>query len=94
GNVNPSDAIEVTYNMEDEVMSQMYNEMDGVLKLFFERGSLRLLGGWMVGVHSQYLINEIGQAVAHGLTARQLAEFADQHPSTNEIVSYAARKVL
>lgn len=88
------ETIEATYNMEDEVMSQIYDEREGVLKLIFERGSLRLIGAWMVGVHSQYLINEVGQAVAHGLTARQLASFADQHPATNEIVTYAARKVL
>ena len=86
--------IEATYNMEDEVMSQIYDEREGMLKLIFERGSLRLIGAWMVGVHSQYVINELGQAVAHGLTAKQLASFADQHPATNEIVAYAARKVL
>lgn len=88
------DIIEATYNMEDEVMAQIYNEREGMLKLIFEKGSLRLIGAWMVGVHSQYLVNELGQAVLHGLTARQLASFADQHPSTNEIIAYAARKVL
>lgn len=88
------ETIEAIYNMEDEVMSQIYDEREGMLKLIFERGSLRLIGAWMVGVHSQYLINEVGQAVAHGLTARQLASFADQHPATNEIVAYTARKVL
>ncbi|BFI74908.1 dihydrolipoyl dehydrogenase [Sulfurisphaera ohwakuensis] len=86
--------MEATYNMEDEVMAQMYDEREGMLKLIFEKGSLRLIGAWMVGVHSQYLINELGQAVLHGLTAKQLASFADQHPSTNEIIAYAARKVL
>jgi len=86
--------VEATYNMEDEVMSQIYDEREGMLKLIFERGSLRLIGAWMVGVHSQYVINELGQAVAHGLTAKQLASFADQHPATNEIVAYASRKVL
>lgn len=88
------DVIEATYNMEDEVMAQIYDEKEGMLKLIFERGSLRLIGAWMVGVHSQYLINELGQAVLHGLTAKQLASFADQHPSSNEIIAYAARKVL
>ena len=86
--------VEATYNMEDEVMSQIYDEREGMLKLIFERGCLRLIGAWMIGVHSQYVINELGQAVAHGLTAKQLVSFADQHPATNEIVAYASRKVL
>jgi len=47
------ETIEATYNMEDKVMSQIYDEREGVLKLIFERGSLRLIGAWMVGVEKQ-----------------------------------------
>ena len=86
--------IEASYDMKNDPMAQMYDEMGGVLKLYFERGSLRLIGAWIVGVHAGFVINELGQAVAHGLTAKQLAEFADQHPTTNELVAYTARKVL
>ena len=88
------DVIEASYDMRNDAMAQMYDEMEGVLKMYFERGSLRLIGAWMVGVHAGFVINELGQAVAHGLTARQLAEFADQHPTTNELVAYTARKVI
>jgi dihydrolipoamide dehydrogenase len=75
--------VEASYDMKRDAMAQMYDEMEGVVKLYFERGSLRVPGGWVVGVHAGYIINEIGQAVANGLTARDLANFADQHPATN-----------
>ncbi|AAK41778.1 dihydrolipoyl dehydrogenase [Saccharolobus solfataricus] len=86
--------VEAEYNMEEDVSAQIYGQKEGVLKLIFERGSMRLIGAWMIGVHSQYLINELGLAVAYGLNAKQLASFAEQHPSTNEIISYTARKVI
>jgi dihydrolipoamide dehydrogenase len=86
--------IEASYELKNDPMAQMYDEMGGVLKLYFERGSLRLIGAWIVGVHAGFAINELGQAVAHGLTAKDLAEFADQHPTTNELIAYTARKVL
>ncbi|MFP3259879.1 MAG: dihydrolipoyl dehydrogenase [Sulfolobus sp.] len=86
--------VEASYDMKRDAMAQMYDEMEGVVKLYFERGSLRVLGGWVVGVHAGYIINEIGQAVANGLTARDLANFADQHPATNELIAYTARKVV
>ena len=86
--------VEATYDMRKDVMAQIYDEMEGVMKLYFQKGSLRFLGGWIVGVHSGYVINELGQAFARGLTARDLANYADQHPATNELVAYTARKVL
>ncbi|MGC9105600.1 MAG: hypothetical protein ACP5HQ_04150 [Thermoprotei archaeon] len=86
--------VSAEYDMRRDAMAQMYDEMGGMLMLYFERGSLRLLGSWIVGVHAGYVINEIGLAFSRGLTARDLASFADQHPATNELVAYTARKVL
>ena len=86
--------VEAIYDMKKDVMAQIYDEMEGEMKLYFQMGSLRFLGGWTVGVHSSYVINELGQAFAKGLTARDLADYADQHPATNESVAYTARKVI
>jgi dihydrolipoamide dehydrogenase len=80
--------------LSEDSRAQMVQERDGEVRLFFEPGSLRLLGGWVLGVGAPELINEMGLAVSSGLTARDLAEFPDQHPTTNEAISKAARSVL
>jgi dihydrolipoamide dehydrogenase len=91
---NGIETIEASYSFADDSRAQMYNEMEGEIRLFFEKSSLRLVGGWIIGIDAPSLINEIGIAMANGLTARQLADYPDQHPMTNEGVSYAARSIF
>jgi dihydrolipoamide dehydrogenase len=86
--------IEASYDLSKDVEGQVYEEDFGKLKLFFEKGTLRLLGGWVVGINAETIINEIGLSVSKELTARDLANFAEQHPITNELISYTARKIL
>jgi dihydrolipoamide dehydrogenase len=50
-----------------------------------------VLGGWVVGIDAAQLVGQIGQAVAAGLSAYDLARFADQHPTAAEGISRAAR---
>ena len=86
--------IETSFQLGDDSMAQMYDERGGEIRLFFERSSLRFLGAWVVGIHSGFLINELTQAVVNGLTARQMSNVAEQHPTTNEAIAYAVRKLI
>ena len=86
--------IESTYAFADDARAQICGETGGGLHLFFEEGSLRLRGGWVVGVDAAQLIGEIGVAVAAGLSAHELARFPDQHPMAAEGISHAARALL
>jgi dihydrolipoamide dehydrogenase len=85
--------IEGSYAFEGDSRAQILDETYGELRLFFDPESLRLLGGWVVGIDAAQLIGEIGLAVSAGLTAYDLARFADQHPMAAEGISRAARSV-
>ncbi|KXL46681.1 hypothetical protein M433DRAFT_133909 [Acidomyces richmondensis BFW] len=82
------------YNFIEDSRAQILEQMDGGIELFFASGSLRLLGGWVVGIDAGLLIGQIGIAVANGLTAYDLAAFADQHPMSSEGISKAARNLF
>jgi len=88
------EAIEAAYAFTEDARAQILNETGGELRLFFEPGSLRLLGGWVIGLDAGQLIGEIGTAVANGLTAHDLAAFCDQHPMASEGISKAARTLF
>ncbi len=85
---------EAAYSFEEDSRAQILGELSGELRLFFAPGSLRLMGGWVVGVDAAQLIGEIGVAVAAGLTAHQLARFPDQHPMAQEGIGKAARRLV
>jgi len=86
--------LEAGYEFSEDSRAQIYGETEGSLRLFFEPASLRLMGGWVVGIDADNLIGEIGLACANGLTAHQLAAFADQHPMASEGIGHAARSLL
>jgi dihydrolipoamide dehydrogenase len=86
--------VEGCYKLSTDSRSQMYDEKEGEIRLFFEKGSMKIVGGWIFGIDAPDLINEIGLAVSNSLTARQMAEFADQHPTTNEGISKIARNFV
>lgn len=88
------DYLEGIYKFKNDAKAQMYDELPGEIRIFFEKGSLRAIGAWVIGIDSPSLINELGIAVANGLGARQIADYADQHPTTNEGISAAARSIL
>jgi len=87
-------AVEAAYEFTEDSRAQILGETGGELRLFFEPGSLRLLGGWVIGLDAEQLIGEIGIAVATGLTAHDLAAFCDQHPMASEGISKAARTLF
>jgi dihydrolipoamide dehydrogenase len=86
--------VEAAYALEEDSRAQIVGETDGEIRLFFEAGSLRLRGGWVVGVDAAQLIGQIGEATAAGLSAYDLARFADQHPMAAEGIGRAARSLV
>jgi dihydrolipoamide dehydrogenase len=88
------EVVEGAYALADDARAQILGERYGEIRLFFHAESLRLLGGWVVGIDAAQLIGEIGQAVAAGLSAHQIARFADQHPTAAEGIGKAARAVV
>lgn len=87
-------AVEAVYDFAEDSRAQIFDETDGGIRLFFAPGSLRLLGGWVLGLDAGQLVGQLGLAVAKGLTARDLAAFCDQHPMASEGISKAARQLF
>lgn len=88
------DALESAYAFAVDSRAQILGETEGELRLFFEPGSLRLLGGWILGLDAGQLVGQIGLGLSRGLTARDLAAFCDQHPMASEGISKAARALF
>jgi len=78
---------------KDDSRAQILGETYGEIRLFFAAESLRLRRGWVVGIDAAQLIGQIGEAAAAGLTAYDLARFADQHPTAAEGIGKAARSL-
>ncbi|OYV75663.1 MAG: dihydrolipoyl dehydrogenase [Chromatiales bacterium 21-64-14] len=85
------ETIEASYSFAEDSRAQILGETAGGIRLFFEAGSLRLIGGWVVGLDAEHLIGEIGLAVAGRRSAYELAAFPDQHPMAAEGICKAAR---
>jgi len=79
---------------EEDSRAQIVGETGGGINLFFHPKTLKLLGGYVVGIDAENLIGEIGLAVSTGLSAKDLASFADQHPMASEGISKAARSLF
>ncbi|MCL4422699.1 MAG: dihydrolipoyl dehydrogenase [Actinobacteria bacterium] len=90
---NAISVVESAYPLEVDSRAQILDETYGEIRLFFEEHSLRLVGGWVVGIDAAQLVGEIGIAVAMGMSAYEMARFADQHPMAAEGISRAARAV-
>lgn len=82
------------YDFSEDSRAQILGETGGGITLLFDPASLRLLGGTIVGIDAGSLVGEIGLALAGGLTARDLAGFADQHPMASEGIGKAARSLF
>ncbi|MDA8333230.1 MAG: dihydrolipoyl dehydrogenase [Candidatus Dormibacteraeota bacterium] len=86
--------VESAYSFTEDSRAQIMDDTGGEIRLFFAPQSLRLLGGWVVGIDAANLIGEIGTSVAAGLTAHQLARFSDQHPMASEGIGKSARQLV
>jgi NAD(P) transhydrogenase len=73
---------------------QILGDSDGLLKLVFERPSLRLVGAHIVGTAASELIH-IGEAFLHqGATATEIAETIYNYPTLSDMYRHAAVKAL
>lgn len=64
-------------------------EPEGYVRLYFEKESLKVIGGDVVGIGASELIHQIALFIKEGYTAKQIHEFIYFHPSLSEILSYA-----
>jgi len=73
---------------------QILGDSDGLLKLLFERPSLRLVGAHVVGTSASELIH-IGEAfLSQGATATEIAETIYNYPTLSDMYRHAATKAL
>ena len=73
---------------------QILGDSDGLLKLLFERPSLRLVGAHIVGTSASELIH-IGEAfLTQGATATEIAETIYNYPTLSDMYRHAATKAL
>ncbi|PMP89941.1 MAG: dihydrolipoyl dehydrogenase [Hydrogenobaculum sp.] len=87
------DIVETSFDLKEDSRAEMYAE-EGELRLFFDAKSLKLVGAYIVGTDAEQLVSHLGLAIKLGATARDLAEYQDQHPMTQECISKAARKLF
>jgi NAD(P) transhydrogenase len=74
--------------------AQILGDSDGLVKLLFERPSLRLVGAHVVGTSASELIH-IGEALLHqGATATEVAEMIYNYPTLSDMFRHAAVKAL
>jgi NAD(P) transhydrogenase len=74
--------------------AQIIGDSDGLVKLLFERPSLRLVGAHVVGTSASELIH-IGEALLHqGATATEVAEMIYNYPTLSDMYRHAAVKAL
>ncbi|PYB68967.1 dihydrolipoyl dehydrogenase [Thermoplasma sp. Kam2015] len=84
--------MEADYQIEKDSMAQINNEMYGEIRIFTDK-RMKIIGGYVIGNDAGNVINEIALAVSKGLSLRDLAEMAHQHPMTFEGLDSAARKL-
>ncbi len=81
-------------NYDMNPRGQIIGDTDGLLKLLFEAGSLRLVGVHMIGHGASELIH-IGQAFLRaGATAPQIAETLYNYPTLSDLYRHASLKAL
>jgi dihydrolipoamide dehydrogenase len=65
----------------------------GFCRLVVDRSSDRLLGATIMGPHATDLIHELGLALLHGISAREVGLMIHAHPTVAEAVMDAAHDV-
>ncbi|MDO9556074.1 MAG: dihydrolipoyl dehydrogenase [Coriobacteriia bacterium] len=65
-------------------------EADGFVQMVAEKGTGRIVGCQIVGPHAVEIIHEVALAMAHDITAKQLAETVHAHPTVSEVIKFAA----
>lgn len=72
----------------------LYSATSGFIKMIFEPGSFRLLGGHIVGSEAAEIIHQLALALKLGATAADFIYSVYHHPSISEGFRQAARDAL
>ena len=80
-----------TYTFNEKAADEY--ETDGLVRLIFEKGSKKLIGGYILGYNASELIHEIQLMMKAGYTAEEVHEHIYFHPSYSEIFSFASYDV-
>jgi NAD(P) transhydrogenase len=81
-------------NYDKNPRGQILGESGGMVKLLFERPSLRLVGAHVVGAAASEIIH-VGEAFLHsGATATLIAETLYNYPTLSDMYRHAALKAL
>lgn len=87
------DAVASTYDFRTDSRAQIFDEMEGFLKLVFARRTGSLIGAQMAGLDGAHVIAPLALAVHSGSTAATLSFTAFPHPMVTEGINKAARTV-
>ena len=80
------------YDYAVEARAQIFDEMQGFIRLIFECQTSRLLGAQVVGLDAAQIIAPLALAVNQGLGAVALTEVVFPHPMIQEGINKAARQ--
>eukprot|EP00172_Hildenbrandia_rubra_P003095 Plantae.Rhodophyta-Hildenbrandia_rubra.ctg4537.p1 GENE.Plantae.Rhodophyta-Hildenbrandia_rubra.ctg4537~~Plantae.Rhodophyta-Hildenbrandia_rubra.ctg4537.p1 ORF type:complete len:518 (+),score=97.84 Plantae.Rhodophyta-Hildenbrandia_rubra.ctg4537:24-1556(+) len=69
-------------------------EGDGVAKVLFNKDNGKILGVHIIGMHAADLIQECSNAMAKGMTVRDLAFCVHTHPTLSEVVDEAMKGAI
>ena len=86
--------VETYSSFKIDARAQIFDEMDGEIREFFDADTMKIVGAWVIGLDANFLIGELARLIEGGFTVKEVAEFADQHPTTAEGIVKAARKLL
>jgi len=79
------------FPLDHDAMAQINGETYGKIVLVLD-SRMKIIGGYVVGSDAGNLINEIALAISKGLSARDFAEMAHQHPMTFEELDSIGRQ--
>lgn len=82
----------VRYDYITDSRAQIYDAMDGFIKLVFDNGTQRLLGAQIAGLDAAQVIAPLALAVEEETTAITLTSMVFPHPMITEGINKAARK--
>lgn len=91
----PADAVLIgTARGEANGRSRVLGGTDGILRVYAERASGRLLGGAMVGVRGEHLAHLLAWGVQRGETATSMLSLPFYHPVVEELLQSALQDIV
>ncbi|MHB1693398.1 MAG: FAD-dependent oxidoreductase, partial [bacterium] len=88
------DILETSYDFVVDSKAQIYNELNGEIREFFDAKTMKIIGAWVVGIDAELLIGELVTAIQNSLDVHTVASLPNQHPTSSEGIAKAARKLL